>query len=73
MDYLLGIIRMMLYSSLQLIGRRAISLPTTIYAEAPNIEVLYELDKVKKVHTVLLYECMQDYNLLKLTSAAGIH
>ena len=42
------------YSLLQQIGRRAISLPTTIYAEAPNIEVLYELDKVKKVHPILL-------------------
>ena len=37
----------------QQMGRRAISLPTNIFAEAPSTEVLYELDKVKKVDIIL--------------------
>ena len=47
---------------LQQMGRRSISVPTNIFAEAPSLEVLYELDKVKKVGIILLvcvaHSCM---------------
>ena len=41
---------MVLLYMLQTMGRRAISLPVTFFAEAPSFEVVYELEKVKKVH-----------------------
>ena len=50
-------------------GRRSISLPTTAFAQAPSFEILYELDKVKKV-SLLYAKC--DYNL-KSISVAGIY
>ena len=43
---------------LQKMGRRAISLPITIIAEAPSFEVVYELEKVKKVYNNFVCVCV---------------